>query len=221
MHSLTLRVLDEHFLLDHDRNETDERGSISLMLLPKHWALFIGLSMATTTLAGLHSAQSRTTQTAKPAAPETHEVSKSPLAVTISVQPKPVDHNEAFDVTLCVTNTSSTIQNFAVWNCSWEEHWQTNNPLVGPARGTVCDANGVYVVELHPGEKYRKTLKMRLGYGQEKAPVSFQMGFTPYEVKPFKGDKDDYHHLTQWGKFDVPVPFKGKITYWSNIVTLN
>ncbi len=148
------------------------------MLLQKRWPLFVGLSIATMTLVGLHSAQSRVVEyTKKLGKPEIHEVAKSPLAVTIWVQPKALDQNKVFDVALCVTNTSSTTQNFAVWNCSWEEHWQVNTPLVGPAGGKACDANSVDVVELHPGEKYKRTLKMGLAYGQAKAPISFQMGF--------------------------------------------
>ncbi len=154
------------------------------MLSPKRRALLLALTTAGVTLAGLHSVPSRAEQAVKQAEPKIHQVATSPLAVTIEVQPHSVNHDYGFDVFLCVTNTSSTVQHFDVYNCSWEEHWRSSNPRVGPADGWGCRANCVQTLELHPGDKYQRTLRIRRLHPEDKTkPISFQMGFTPYASK--------------------------------------
>jgi hypothetical protein len=134
-----------------------------------------------------------------------------PFKIIVTPSKKRVHVKESFKVALEVKNITNTNRSFVVMSCSWDEHWRSDNPIIGSVTQFICTMNYPMNVNLVLGESYKREGDMQLFQAISTNKVSFRMGFTPMDYTPL--------HMEN-GRFIPPVEKEGKKTYWSDEVTV-
>jgi hypothetical protein len=127
------------------------------------------------------------------------EVRTEPFRIFVKPRTKVIEVNKPFDVELRVINASALPKSFHVMSCSWDQQWQSSNPLVY-WQSWGCSGNVPMLIKLPQGGTYEKVLPMRV---KTVAPTTFRMGLTPLDYK--LGSR----------------AWPGKRTYWSSEVTID
>ncbi len=101
---------------------------------------------------------------------------------------------QAFPILLRVTNSSTVLQSFTAYGCSWIENWQArvvgrhSKDEVRVGEPVICAWNPLQTITLKPGESYRKQTIVSI-HARGKYRVRIQVGFvrSPAASGPISG----------------------------------
>jgi len=107
------------------------------------------------------------------------------LKITIQTKMASVKEGDIFPVTTLLQNVGKGIQTLHLWNCSYNEHWITDNPKVNVVE-IPCNKNFIQGVTLKPGESHKRELNLRADLAPKNPPMEmpevrsliFRLGFT-------------------------------------------
>ncbi len=118
-----------------------------------------------------------------PFASSAHTESDQSQPFAVGVKVASVASNK-ISVKFKVINKAVQTKKFWVWNCSYAEHWLTDNKVVSVEQQS-CAENSLEEISLHPGKLYSGSLELTVGQIPEPR-IEFKLGFSPTD-KPSGG----------------------------------